>query len=434
MWSHFVKYTIIQVTLVGLGNTQIIPDRNVRAKREIGDHYNDDHCLEHFSVEASTIIRTKDSRENGAVFINETEVATLSRCLHLCCSTPLCNVAVFGERSSCYLFDCGSPEAFKCQFTSSDDFASAVLDLDRHRFDLSAAERQRDHSDQLELLRNQKAESEQDVVERIVQDDCGQWQFSCNSGDCIAIYDVCNGIPQCRDASDEDKEFCKTQTTQPPPPTTQHIHARPDMNPVDVQSAFQHRGGLQLPDQALRRPFQDYSNPQDIYGQGLGQGMVRPGFQFPPPNQNQVGLFNQYPAQFQPQYILPPPQQQQLQPQPPLQQQQQPQQPQQQQQQLSTTMATTKQTTTTTTTTTKETTTSISEMERYEESLIAEVQDELRPMEMPGIAAFTLVVGVAITTFIVVVVVCRIRRGRISFRRRLTHEADGDFLVNGMYL
>jgi len=73
-------------------------------------------------------------------------------------------------------------------------------------------------------------------------------------------------------------------------------------------------------------------------------------------------------------------------------------------------------------------------MERYEESLIAEVQDELRPMEMPGIAAFTLVVGVAITTFIVVVVVCRIRRGRISFRRRLTHEADGDFLVNGMYL
>ena len=55
-------------------------------------------------------------------------------------------------------------------------------------------------------------------------------------------------------------------------------------------------------------------------------------------------------------------------------------------------------------------------MERYEESLIAEVQDELRPMEMPGIAAFTLVVGVAITTFIVVVVVCRIRRGRISFR------------------
>ena len=102
-----------------------------------------------------------------------------------------------------------------------------------------------------------------------------------------------------------------------------------------------------------------------IFGrQGLGQGMVRPGFQFPPPNQNQVGLFNQYPAQFQPQYILPPPQQQQLQPQPPLQQQQQPQQPQQQQQQLSTTMATTKQTTTTTTTTTKETTTSISEVRK----------------------------------------------------------------------
>ena len=52
-------------------------------------------------------------------------------------------------------------QVFKCQFTASEDFASAVLDLDRHRFDLSAAEFQKDHSDQLELLRNPKADSEQ---------------------------------------------------------------------------------------------------------------------------------------------------------------------------------------------------------------------------------------------------------------------------------
>ena len=51
--------------------------RRLRSRRDIGDHYNDDHCLEHFSVEANTIIRTKDSRENGAVFINETEVLGL---------------------------------------------------------------------------------------------------------------------------------------------------------------------------------------------------------------------------------------------------------------------------------------------------------------------------------------------------------------------
>jgi hypothetical protein len=43
-------------------------------KRDVLDHYRDDHCVDHFAVEAKTIIRTKDSRENGAVFLNETEV------------------------------------------------------------------------------------------------------------------------------------------------------------------------------------------------------------------------------------------------------------------------------------------------------------------------------------------------------------------------
>ena len=87
----------------------------------------------------------------------------MSRCLHLCCSTPLCNVAVFGEVNSCYLFDCGSPDSFKCQFTGSDDFSSAVLEIDRHRFDLSAADRQRDHSDQLSQLRDPKPDNQDQV-------------------------------------------------------------------------------------------------------------------------------------------------------------------------------------------------------------------------------------------------------------------------------
>lgn len=33
---------------------------------------------------------------------------------------------------------------------------------------------------------------------------CVEHQFRClNSSECIAIYDVCNGIPQCADGSDE---------------------------------------------------------------------------------------------------------------------------------------------------------------------------------------------------------------------------------------
>ena len=64
----------------------------------VHDHYVDDHCEGHFQVETNTIIRTEDSINMGGVFLNETQVLSLSRCLHYCCSYPLCNTAVFDER------------------------------------------------------------------------------------------------------------------------------------------------------------------------------------------------------------------------------------------------------------------------------------------------------------------------------------------------
>lgn len=32
---------------------------------------------------------------------------------------------------------------------------------------------------------------------------CGRFQFQCKSGECLAIYNACDGIPQCEDGSDE---------------------------------------------------------------------------------------------------------------------------------------------------------------------------------------------------------------------------------------
>lgn len=32
---------------------------------------------------------------------------------------------------------------------------------------------------------------------------CGRFQFQCHSGECIAIYNVCDNVPQCEDGSDE---------------------------------------------------------------------------------------------------------------------------------------------------------------------------------------------------------------------------------------
>ena len=58
------------------------------------------------------------------------------------------------EGGSCYLFDCGSLDNLKCQFTTNPDFSAAVLDLDRHKFDISAEDQRQGHSNQLELLRS----------------------------------------------------------------------------------------------------------------------------------------------------------------------------------------------------------------------------------------------------------------------------------------
>lgn len=35
---------------------------------------------------------------------------------------------------------------------------------------------------------------------------CGRFQFACHSGECIAVYNACDGIPQCEDGSDEGPE------------------------------------------------------------------------------------------------------------------------------------------------------------------------------------------------------------------------------------
>lgn len=35
---------------------------------------------------------------------------------------------------------------------------------------------------------------------------CGRFQFQCHSGECIAVYNACDSIPQCEDGSDEGPE------------------------------------------------------------------------------------------------------------------------------------------------------------------------------------------------------------------------------------
>ena len=243
------------LTVLELALTRGDGDTSRTRRSSVNDHYVDDHCEGHFQVESNTIIRTEDSINMGGSFLNETQVLSLSRCLHYCCQYPLCNTAVFDERmdttegGSCYLFDCGSLENLKCQFTANPDFSSAVLDIDRHKFDIDAQDHRQGHSNQLELLRSREGE-DSGAESRA----CGDFQFRCRSGECVATYDTCNGIPQCTDASDEDPGMCSTSTTLSPP--SNHIHMRPDMDPPQQQQYPYRQQQQQLPAQGTFWPQQ----------------------------------------------------------------------------------------------------------------------------------------------------------------------------------
>merc|ERR1719278_139044 len=248
-----------------------------RRQFSISDHFEDEHCEENFRVEARTIINTQASLDNGANFLNETQLPSMSRCLHYCCSLPLCNAAVFDTRlgsregGSCYTFDCGGSEGGElvCLFTTNGNFSSALLQVDRARFDASAANALSGHQDRLEGLGGREGTGG-GGAQRLV---CGEYQFQCSSGECVAEYDTCNGIPQCRDGSDEDPQLCATT-----PAPTRHPHYRPDMDaPRQDTSVFRQRLNVPAAPPALGQGgWGPRGQGLGGYNQGPGGGMGYP--------------------------------------------------------------------------------------------------------------------------------------------------------------
>ena len=76
---------------------------NIRNKRAIREHYSDLHCMQKFETSEQTIIRTVESQNNGAVFLNVSTVVSFEICLATCCETQLCNVAIFDREVRSFL-------------------------------------------------------------------------------------------------------------------------------------------------------------------------------------------------------------------------------------------------------------------------------------------------------------------------------------------
>ena len=41
---------------------------------------------------------------------------------------------------------------------------------------------------------------------------CDEWEFHCDNGECVHINNLCDGIPQCKDGSDEEGIRCEAKT------------------------------------------------------------------------------------------------------------------------------------------------------------------------------------------------------------------------------
>lgn len=134
---------------------------------------------------------------------------------------------------SCFLFQCGPPDDFRCQFASHANYSIAVLSPVQERYrdaSSSALSRTSQHEQELISLKtgresfgtafrmpemgnnnNNKVAAAPTTIGPIKtttttvspSSACGRFQFRCHSGECIAIYNVCDGISQCEDGSDE---------------------------------------------------------------------------------------------------------------------------------------------------------------------------------------------------------------------------------------
>ncbi|CAO1334389.1 unnamed protein product [Diamesa serratosioi] len=215
-----------------------------------------DLCMERFDIHTSTIIRTEESRTMGAKFLDDVDnIASNERCLKLCCETNECDVFIFEEKGpgTCFLFHCGLPDDFRCKFTSHGNYTSGVLTIPRRDLEyeqsLTPASTSKAVPTVGKLPKLSQNELELDNLKRpsnayhLVQEStttstipplgvrlsdvqttvatttkpkslCGRFQFQClESKECIAIYNACDGIPQCADGSDESKTECPSSPT-----------------------------------------------------------------------------------------------------------------------------------------------------------------------------------------------------------------------------
>ncbi|XP_029671776.1 uncharacterized protein LOC115240640 isoform X2 [Formica exsecta] len=257
---RFVLLILIAIFHCGCGD-----DGTSRAnEKRHGGTNNYQMCLDSFDIHRDKIIKTQDSRDMGAKYLSVSDVDSRLDCLKYCCETERCDVFIFEEKKpgSCYLFQCGPLHDFKCKFTRHANYTSAVrtsYPIQNIQVEEEVRISQQEH--ELKSLRKGSEITlgygftetpSKSIVTQIpkvilttpasVKPACSRNQYECrSSGDCIAIYNVCDGIPQCTDGSDEAADLVCPTEKPTVPPNIQVPHP-----PADI---------LQYPQMVERKPL-----------------------------------------------------------------------------------------------------------------------------------------------------------------------------------
>ncbi|VUZ42386.1 unnamed protein product, partial [Hymenolepis diminuta] len=202
-------------------------------------------CEKDFDIKLNTIILTHESEKTGAAFLHKLSADSLEECVKYCCDSTECSVGVFGSKNvdTCFLFNCHEPNV--CNFTTKTGYTVFIQRDSKpvlpkiHKVETfpPGALRGMCGPHNPCVAENTICDSGQCVCKagfiekrhKCVPSLCGKpdLQFQCDDGTaCIAIYDVCNGISECPDGSDEafcDKSAFLAPLTSPKPPITKSL-------------------------------------------------------------------------------------------------------------------------------------------------------------------------------------------------------------------
>ena len=108
-------------------------------------------------VRKETIIRTRESLDNGARLLFRTDVDSSRECYELCCERKSCNIGVMHYKKrrdeisgelmtykTCFLFACGSPNL--CSFMNHTAYAIIELERGKKKKPKKAAPKKKPHS------------------------------------------------------------------------------------------------------------------------------------------------------------------------------------------------------------------------------------------------------------------------------------------------